>query len=177
MKRLSLISIISIAVATPALATDFFVGAGVGWQQDEIKRTLDMDSESVHFQLRAGAIFEENHRITAAYSYKDDDVKADNQKYKHYMHLMTFSYDYMVPFAFDGRLAGFIGPTMGLYNNEFDDRRRTHFTWGGQVGLQYRLPQSWSVDLSYRYLDMDVNGSQHELDTTQQVTLAFDRRF
>ncbi|MGR5143067.1 porin family protein [Photobacterium sp. DNB23_23_1] len=177
MRSFFLISIISIAVATPALATDFFVGAGVGWQQDEIKRTLDKDSESVHFQVRTGAILEEHHRITAAYSYKDDDVRTDDQKYKHYMHLMTLSYDYMLPFAFDGRLSGFIGPTMGLYNNEFADRRRTHFTWGGQVGLQYRLPQNWSVDLSYRYLDMDVNGSQYELDTTQQVTLAFDRRF
>ena len=45
------------------------------------------------------------------------------------------------------------------------------------MGLQYRLPQNWSVDLSYRYLDMDVNGSQHELDDTQQITLAVDRRF
>lgn len=177
MKSLTLISIISIAVATPALAADFFVGAGVGWQQDEIKRTLETDSESVHFQVRAGAILEESVRITAAYSYKDDDVTADDQKYKHYMHLMTLSYDYMLPFAFDGRLAGFIGPTVGLYNNEFDDRRRTHYTWGGQVGLQYRLSQNWSVDLSYRYLDMDVSGSLHELDTTQQVTLALDRRF
>ena len=47
-------------------------------------------------------------------SHKDDDVKAEGEKYKHYMHLMTLSYDYMMPFAFEGRLAGFIGPTMGL---------------------------------------------------------------
>ncbi|GAA4899326.1 porin family protein [Ferrimonas pelagia] len=177
MRTLTTAMIAMIACSGYAVANDTFLGVGIGWQQDKVQRTVSETSDAAHYQLRAGKVLEEQHRISASYSYKQDDFQWAGDKFDHTQHLALISYDYLQPLALQGKLAGYIGPTIGLASNKLDDRERTTFTWGAQAGLQYRLTSNWSVDLGYRYLDMDYNHRNNQLNHTHQATMMFDRRF
>lgn len=186
MKKLVVAStlILSTLAATPALAnnTDWFIGGGIGYQNDKIERSgmlySNKNVEDASYQFRGGAIINDQHRFTATYSYyesKFDGIFAND--YTQNMYLA--SYDYLIPVHQKVNL--FAGATMGYSDtkikNTLSSNSSTDFVWGGQVGAQYKLSNNLSTDLTYRYLDQDYQKGVNKIDYTQQVVWSVDYKF
>ncbi|MEH6534291.1 porin family protein [Photobacterium frigidiphilum] len=169
MNKFTVIStlILASSVALPAFAadTDWFVGGGVGYQQDTIKGANEQNGEDATYQLRGGAIINDHHRVMGTYSYMD----------KSSQNMFLASYDYLIPVAQKVNL--FAGVSAGLADNKISNESSTDFVWGGQVGAMYEINDSWSTDLTYRYLDQDYSEQATKLDYSQQVVWSVDYKF
>lgn len=169
MRKLSIISSLVLAsvAALPALAadTEWFVGAGIGYQEDKLKGEFERNGEDSTYQLRGGAIIKDHHRLMGTYSYMD----------KSSQNLYLASYDYLHPVA--NRVNLFAGVTAGLADNKINGKSSTDFTWGGQVGAKYDINKNWSTDLTYRYLEQEYNEKGTQIDYSQQVVLSLDYKF
>ncbi|UXI04431.1 porin family protein [Photobacterium sp. TY1-4] len=169
MKKLAMISTLTLAAvaATPAFAvsTDWFVGAGVGYQEDSIKGANDQNGEDVAVQLRGGAILNDHHRLMGTYSYMD----------KSEQNMFLASYDYLMPVAQKVNL--FAGVSAGVADSEIGNESATDFVWGGQVGAMYQINEQWSTDLTYRYLEQDYEEHQTKLENSQQLMWSVDYKF
>ncbi|PSU45065.1 porin family protein [Photobacterium frigidiphilum] len=159
--------ILASSVTLPAFAadTDWFVGGGVGYQQDTIKGANEQNGEDATYQLRGGAIINDHHRVMGTYSYMD----------KSSQNMFLASYDYLIPVAQKVNL--FAGVSAGLADNKINNDSSTDFVWGGQVGAMYEINDSWSTDLTYRYLDQDYSEQATKLDYSQQVVWSVDYKF
>ena len=169
MKKLAIISTLALtAVATtPAFAADaeWFVGAGVGYQEDNIKGVNAQNGEDTAYQLRAGAVLNDNHRVMGTYNYMD----------KSSQNMFLASYDYLLPVAQKVNL--FAGVSAGVADSKIEGKSSTDFVWGGQVGAMYEINDKWSTDLTYRYLDQDYSENNTKIDYSQQIMLSVDYRF
>ncbi|MCW8330988.1 porin family protein [Photobacterium sp. SDRW27] len=169
MKTLSIISTLALAsiAASPAIAadTEWFVGAGVGYQENKIKGDSRENGEDSTYQLRAGAIVNDNHRLMGSYGYMD----------KTSQDLFLASYDYLHPVA--KRFHVFAGISAGVADSKINGKSSSDFTWGGQVGAKYDINDTWSTDLTYRYLDQDYDESNTQIDYSQQIVLSLDYKF
>ncbi|ELR66836.1 Outer membrane protein H1 [Photobacterium marinum] len=169
MKKLTIISTLALATiaASPAFAadTEWFVGAGVGYQDDSIKGEASQNGEDVTYQLRGGAIVNDHHRLMGTYSYMD----------KSSQDMFLASYDYLLPVAQKVNL--FAGVSAGVADSEVAGNSSTDFVWGGQVGAMYKINDNWSTDLTYRYLDQDYSENSTKLEDSQQVVLSVDYKF
>ena len=190
MKKYAVVStvIISALSATPALANnaDWFIGGGIGYQNDAVKQDFGVadsskNAEDMTYQLRGGVILQDQHRLMGTYSYFSDDVNGLLGERKMTQNMFLASYDYLIPVhqhinLFAGVSAGFADNTMKNKTSgvEVDS---TDFVWGGQVGAQYKIDQNWSTDLTYRILDQDYDKFGSEVDYTQQVVWSVDYRF
>ncbi|MBY5990976.1 outer membrane beta-barrel protein [Ferrimonas balearica] len=179
MKKTTTALLLSSLLAAPAMANniDYFVGFGLGYQEDTIKGDVRKDSDDLSYEARVGAIFNDNHRLMGTYSYKEDKFDRDDSRYKHEQHLFLASYDYLMPLTADGRLQAFAGLSMGGVGNKLQGKNSNDFTWGGQAGMQYRLTNNWSAELRYQYLDMDYDKQGLTVEDSQNVTFAIDYRF
>lgn len=169
MKKLTIISTIALAAvaASPAFAADpqWFVGAGVGYQEDSVKGQFDQNGEDAAYQIRGGAILNEQHRLMGSYSYMD----------KSSQNMFLASYDYLIPVAQQVNL--FAGVSAGVADNKIEGSSSTDFVWGGQVGAMYEINDNWSTDLTYRYLEQDYEKNNTKIDNSQQIMLSVDYRF
>lgn len=173
MKKLTAISAILLSSLTvaPAMAadtdsgTEWFMGAGIGYQNDHTSGLNSTNGEDVAFEIRGGAIVNENHRVMATYGYMD---KLEQNKY-------LASYDYLMPA--DNDINFFVGATLGASDSEMSGESSTDFVWGAQVGAMYEINQDWSTEISYRYLDQDFDEKGLEIKNSQQVMLTVDYRF
>ncbi|WP_026973292.1 outer membrane beta-barrel protein [Aliagarivorans marinus] len=171
-KSVAALSLALLLSGPAAASVDWFVGGGVGYQNDSIKGdSYKKDSEDATYQLRGGAIVNDNHRFTGTYGYAEN--KFDGTKLEQHMFLV--SYDYLYPVNQDIYVFG--GATMGLSDSKLYGNSSTDFVWGGQVGAGYRFTEQVSVELAYRYLDQDYNERGVKLEDTQQVGLYLDYRF
>ncbi|KLV05511.1 outer membrane protein H1 [Photobacterium aquae] len=169
MKKITAISTLALAVmaSSPAFAADtqWFVGGGVGYQNDKLKGTDAPNGEDATYQLRGGAILNDHHRVMGTYSYMD----------KSSQNMFLASYDYLVPVHQKVNL--FAGVSAGVADNKVRNESSTDFVWGGQVGAMYKFNDKWSTDVTYRYLDQDYEENNTRLDYSQQVVLSVDYRF
>ncbi|WP_172378807.1 outer membrane beta-barrel protein [Vibrio sp. Vb339] len=171
MKKLTTISALLLTALTtaPSIASDldvnWFVGAGAGYQNDDVSGLNATNGEDASFEIRGGAILEENHRLMATYGYMD---KLEQSKF-------LASYDYLLPVYNDINL--FAGVSLGAADSEVANESSTEFVWGGQVGAMYEINDNWSTEISYRYLAQDFEENNVEIDNTQQVMVSFDYRF
>jgi opacity protein-like surface antigen len=171
MKKLTAISTLLLtALATaPTIASDldvdWFVGGGVGYQNDDTSGFGATNGEDAAFELRGGAILEENHRVMATYGYMD----------KLEQHKFIASYDYLIPVYDNINL--FAGLSAGVADTEMNNESSTDFVWGGQVGAMYEFDEHWSTEVSYRYLEQDYQEKGMEIENTQQVMVSVDYRF
>ncbi|MCW8328523.1 porin family protein [Photobacterium sp. SDRW27] len=167
MKKLTIISTLALAsaAASPVFAadTEWFVGAGAGYQEDSIKGASG--GEDMTYQLRGGAILNDHHRVMGTYSYMD----------KSSQNMFLASYDYLLPVAQNVNL--FAGVSAGAADSKIDGKSSTDFVWGGQVGAMYEINDNWSTDLTYRYLDQDYSENNTKIDYSQQVVLSVDYKF
>ncbi|MCQ1058047.1 porin family protein [Photobacterium sp. ZSDE20] len=189
MKKYAVASALILATlaATPALAntTEWFVGGGIGYQNDKVEQDFILahpskNAEDVTYQFRGGAIVNDQHRFTATYSYFEDKYNgALGFENKLTQNMYLASYDYLIPVQEKVNL--FAGVTMGYADNkiktDFGSNSSTDFVWGGQVGAQYKLSNNLSTDLTYRYLDQDYKEGLNQIDYTQQVVWSVDYRF
>ncbi|KLV05512.1 outer membrane protein H1 [Photobacterium aquae] len=189
MKKYAVASTLIIASlsAAPAFAnsSQWFVGGGIGYQNDRVEQTIlnehKKTNEDVSYQLRGGVIIDDHHRITGSYSYFEDKFEHAllglDTKQKQQMFLA--SYDYLLPVHQNINL--FAGVSAGMAYNKFETdfaaNSSTDFVWGGQVGAQYNIGNNWSTDLTYRYLDQNYNEGMTKVDYTQQVVWSVDYKF
>ncbi|MGF1683900.1 porin family protein [Photobacterium makurazakiensis] len=169
MKKITALSTIVLAVfaASPVLAADaqWFIGGGIGYQEDTIKGEGAQNGEDATYQLRGGAILNDHHRVMGTYSYMD----------KSSQNMFLASYDYLLPVHQNVNL--FAGVSTGFADSKIDGKSSTDFVWGGQVGAMYEINDSWSTDLTYRYLDQDYSENNTKIDYSQQVVWSVDYRF
>lgn len=169
MRKLSIISTLALVTvaASPvyAASTEWFVGAGVGYQEDNIKGEFEKNGEDGTYQLRGGAIVNDHHRLMGTYSYMD----------KSSQDLFLASYDYLHPLA--KRVDIYAGISAGWADSEIQGSSSTDFAWGGQVGAIYEINKKWSTDLTYRYIDQDYDKNNTKIDYSQQIILSLDYKF
>ncbi|MGR5063783.1 porin family protein [Photobacterium sp. DNB22_13_2] len=169
MKKITAISTLALTImaASPAFAADtqWFVGGGVGYQEDNVKGANSQNGEDATYQLRGGAIMNDHHRVMGTYSYMD----------KSSQNMFLASYDYLVPVHQNVNL--FAGVSAGVADSKINGSSSTDFVWGGQVGAMYEINDNWSTDLAYRYLDQDYSKNDTKIDYSQQVVWSVDYRF
>ncbi len=171
MKKVTAISsiLLTTLMAAPTIASDldvdWFVGGGIGYQNDDTSGYGATNGEDVAFELRGGAIIEDNHRVMATYGYMD---KLEQSKF-------LASYDYLLPVYQDINL--FAGLSAGVADSDMNGESSTDFVWGGQVGAMYEINEHWTTELSYRYLDQDFEEKGMEIDNSQQLMVSVDYRF
>ncbi|GDY26836.1 MULTISPECIES: porin family protein [unclassified Agarivorans] len=155
----------SLSTGVIAADLDWFAGAGVGYQADNVKGMYNGEDDGATYQLRGGAIINDNHRVMGTYAYMDE------------LSQNTFlaSYDYLYPL--NEQFSLFAGASMGAADSEINDQSSTEFVWGGQVGAIYNINSNWSAELSYRYLEQDYEEANFSLNDTQQVMLSVDYHF
>ncbi|MGF1683901.1 porin family protein [Photobacterium minamisatsumaniensis] len=190
MKKYAVASTLILATlsAAPALANnvDWFVGGGIGYQNDSVKQDIggfksSNNAEDVTYQLRAGAIINDHHRVTGTYSYFSDDINGLLGQRELTQNMFLASYDYLIPVHQNINL--FAGVTAGFADNAVKNKATgfkadsTDFVWGGQVGAQYNIDNNWSTDLTYRVLDQDYDKLANKVDYTQQVVWSLDYKF
>jgi len=199
-KKIVLAAIVTAALSTPTIAADWFIGGGVGTQQNSykgsVKDNIDPDFNAEYFkdtdndmlyEVRAGAYLNDNNRIYSTYSYNSDDFTKQQS--------LLLSYDYLVGLDANNKFNWFIGATAGVNHispeaDEFSSKDR--FVWGGQTGFMYKINDNLSTEIGYRYLKQDFEASatygdpiptptsfteQASLNDSQQLYLSIDYRF
>ena len=165
MKKLILSSLALSLLSTSALAADpqWFVGGGLANQNDMVKDKADaisFEGSDIAYQIKAGTILEDTHRITAEFNYSDNIIKkASKAEIKQQSFLI--SYDYLIPL--NNKFNVFAGLTTGMSKAKLtfseDDYKVSDsfnkFTWGGQVGADYNINENFTASLSYRILHTD----------------------
>ena len=201
-KSLVLAVVITSAFSMPSMAADWFVGGGVGAQQNgyEKSSTIEQDDKKTSnstsntednefYMVRAGVYLDDNNRVYGTYTYNADDSTTQQS--------FIVSYDYLVPLG-SSRLNWFIGASAGSnhVSPETDNiSSGNNFVWGGQTGIIFNITDNLSTELGYRYLDQDFSVSNSDefgtdpvpnssVTTTtlsatdsQQVYLSLDYRF
>ncbi len=201
-KTMIIATLITSAISMPTMAADWFIGGGVGAQQNGYEKVVTDSSkepevitsststteENEVYMIRAGAYLDDNNRMYGTYSYNADD--STNQQ------SFIISYDYLVPLG-NSKLNWFIGASAGgtHVSPESDNMSSgNNFVWGGQTGIIFNITENLSTELGYRYLDQDYSVSNapdepvatpkatSEVTTlsatdSQQVYLSLDYRF
>ncbi|MCW8335384.1 porin family protein [Vibrio sp. SCSIO 43135] len=178
MKKALLALTIASLTAPAAMATEFFIGGGMGYHSAKIKLE-ENDGYSNRetatgsaFHIRGGAYLTENHRITATINYTGDNklhrehgenggkFAADLAQTEYLL-----SYDYV--HAINSEFSVFGGPTIGFTTNEATlalshselpratiqaEESSTDFVYGLQAGAQYKITNNISADFQYRYM-------------------------
>ncbi|MEZ8861384.1 outer membrane beta-barrel protein [Vibrio sp. 10N.247.311.51] len=215
---LSTLALASTSVSAFDLNPEFFVGGGVGYHHAKFESKWtggaegdswsDKESDTAKgaaFSVRTGAYLTPNHRVTLTanftgdnelYSDSDEDSKyTENLKQSEYL----ASYDYLhylnADFAlFAGVTAGVVQNTLTFedkYNGETskDKYKETDFTYGLQVGAQYKINTNWSADLQYRHMfesssvsesgswDTGYYKNTYTVKNHGELTLSVDYRF
>ncbi|WP_076412310.1 outer membrane beta-barrel protein [Shewanella sp. UCD-KL12] len=200
-KTVIIAALITSAISMPTMAADWFVGGGVGAQQNGYEKEVtggasipenspitSTSEENEFYMIRAGAYLDDNNRMYGTYSYNADDSTSQQS--------FIISYDYLVPLG-SSKLNWFIGASAGgnHVSPEADNMSSgNNFVWGGQTGIIFNITENLSTELGYRYLDQDYSVSNapdepvatpkatSEVTTlsatdSQQVYLSVDYRF
>ncbi|MGY3569201.1 outer membrane protein [Vibrio paucivorans] len=206
MKKALLALTIASLTAPAAMATEFFIGGGLGYHSATLKINDDEfnakeTASGAAFSIRGGAYIAENHRVTATINFS-----GDHELFKEAGNFATgtlelaqteylVSYDYI--HAVGSNLSIFGGATAGMVKNElsgnvssfgetlFDESRsETDFLYGLQAGVQYKLTDSISADLQYRYMFESYSESfdtgfntKVSVPNSSEFTISLDYRF
>ncbi|BAJ03929.1 outer membrane beta-barrel protein [Shewanella violacea] len=199
-KLLVLTAVIVTAMSAPTMAADWFIGGGVGAQQNNYKSSSTKSSDTLKvapittntsekennefYEVRGGAYLNDNNRIYSTYSYNSDDFTKQQS--------LLLSYDYLIGLGVNNKLNWFIGATAGVNHVSPDTQdlsSKNSFIWGGQTGFMYKISDKLSTELGYRYLTQNTDFTSKfsdekytttftdSLDNSQQVYLAVDYRF
>lgn len=193
-KKLALAVTVASVLSAPAMAADWFIGGGVGAQQNTYKgaaqgvdpefnndyfSTKERENDAV-YEVRAGAYLNDNNRVYTTYSYNSDDLAKQQS--------LLLSYDYLLGLDASNKLNWFVGATAGVNHVNPDTSylsSKDRFVWGGQTGLMYKINDNLSSEIGYRYLKQDYDAgistdagsASFSLDDSQQVYLSVDYRF
>ncbi|WP_223292956.1 MULTISPECIES: outer membrane beta-barrel protein [Shewanella] len=202
---LVLAAVITSVFSIPTMAADWFVGAGVGAQQNgydkvvtdtgkdpkEVTSSSSLTHDNEFYMVRGGVYLDDSSRLYGTYSYNADDSTTQQS--------FIASYDYLVPLG-SGRLNWFIGASAGSNHVSPESENMSsgnNFVWGGQTGFIFNITDNLSTEIGYRYLDQDysISNAPDEIDEpvatpkagsevttlsatdSQQVYLSLDYRF
>ncbi|CDS96353.1 outer membrane beta-barrel protein [Vibrio coralliirubri] len=213
---LSTLALASTSVSAFDLNPEFFVGGGVGYHHAKFEYKFNEVDEvdgnasgkesntakGAAFSVRTGAYLTPNHRVTLTanftgdnelYKYSDGDL--DELKQSEYL----ASYDYFHYLNSEFSLFG--GVTAGIVQNKHTEiwneetsrvketHKETDFTYGLQVGAQYKINTNWSADLQYRHMfesssvsesnswDTGYYKDTYTVKNHGELTLSVDYRF
>ena len=200
-KSLAIAAVIATAMSAPTMAADWFIGGGVGAQQNTYKGSSQANVDPGYnaeffketennefYEVRVGAYLNDNNRVYSTYNYNSDDFTRQQS--------LMLSYDYLVGLGASNKLNWFIGASAGVNHispdtDELSSKNR--FVWGGQTGLMYKINDKLSTEIGYRYLKQDYDVSetypvpaptnnlgwtdQASLQDSQQLYLSVDYRF
>ena len=193
-KTLAVAAVITAALSAPTMAADWFIGGGIGSQENNYKAEIteavdpgfsegtfkDSDSDMI-YELRGGAYLNDNNRVYGTYSYNSDDFGKQQS--------FLMSYDYLVGLDANNKVNWFIGATAGVNHTSPDVdmlESKNNFVWGGQTGFMYKINDKVSTEIGYRYLKQDYDKTltseagdkaSFSFDDSQQVYLSVDYRF
>ncbi|MBE8575033.1 outer membrane beta-barrel protein [Vibrio sp. OPT18] len=213
---LSTLALASTSVSAFDLNPEFFVGGGVGYHHAKFEYKFnDVDevdgnasgkesntAKGAAFSVRTGAYLTPNHRVTLTANftgdnelYKDSYGDLDELKQSEYL----ASYDYFHYLNSEFSLFG--GVTAGIVQNKHtvswdeegdsgkETNKETDFTYGLQVGAQYKINTNWSADLQYRHMfesssvsesdswDTGYYKDTYTVKNHGELTLSVDYRF
>ncbi|MEG3692887.1 outer membrane beta-barrel protein [Vibrio coralliirubri] len=215
---LSTLALASTSVSAFDLNPEFFVGGGVGYHHAKFESKWtevaegdswsDKESDTAKgaaFSVRTGAYLTPNHRVTLTANFTgDNELYSDSDEYgKETQNLKQSeylaSYDYLhylnADFAlFAGVTAGVVQNTITFEYKDIDGTdkekdKETDFTYGLQVGAQYKINSNWSADLQYRHMfeSTSVSDSWNDeygygndtftVKNNGELTLSVDYRF
>lgn len=193
---LPLTVIIATTLSAPTIAADWFIGGGIGAQQNTYKGYVNSavnadeglyeksnfkDTDNNEFyELRAGVFLNDNNRVYGTYSYNSDDASRQQS--------FMVSYDYLIGLDASNKLNWFVGATAGTNHVNMDIEgldSSNRFVWGGQTGLMYKLSDNISTEVGYRYLKQSYDIAHSDetsltsisLNDSQQLYLSLDYRF
>lgn len=210
-KTLGLLMIASLS--SSAYAADFFIGAGTGYQgtkaeiNDSEFGIFNEKAQGAAFHIRAGLYLEDNHRFTATINHMVDsklygnslgqDPVGQSLNIDLAQTEYLVSYDYIHAVTSDFSVFG--GATIGLVNNRvemsyyetdggYSDSHKgsqTDFTYGFQVGAQYKIMDNLSADLQYRHMfesysetdEWEYGSTKLSIPYNNQISLTLDYRF
>ncbi|MGR5142261.1 outer membrane beta-barrel protein [Photobacterium sp. DNB23_23_1] len=151
--------------ASVSAETDYFVGGGVGYQNDRLDGASSTNGEDAFVHLNAGLTIDSQHRVMANYSYKDTFSQS----------LFYASYDYLYDLNNKVSLNG--GFLVGVGYNDIADETSLDFVRGVQVGASYHIDRNWSADLTYRYIHQDFDEEDVKIENTHQVVIIANYHF
>ena len=160
-KSLALAAVIATAMSAPTMAADWFIGGGVGAQQNTYKGSYTSAIENPiepgqgsmaaketenneFYELRVGAYLNDSNRVYGTYSYNSDDASRQQS--------FMISYDYLVALGDSNKLNWFIGATAGVnhFSADADElSSKDRFVWGGQTGFMYKINDKFSTALNW----------------------------
>ncbi len=170
-KSLILASVIATVISAPTMAADWFIGGGVGAQQNSYKGSTTTEAtvdpgfnsqtdnwssteNNAVYELRAGVYLNDNNRVYGTYSYNSDDFSKQQS--------LLMSYDYLVALGDSNKVNWFIGATAGVNHVSPETAAvssSNNFVWGGQTGIMYKINDNLSTEIGYRYLKQDYDVS------------------
>ncbi|MGF1721406.1 outer membrane beta-barrel protein [Vibrio kyushuensis] len=182
MKKLILATSIATLLSPAAMATEYFVGAGVGYHtagaiiEDSDNGRNELKDNTVSYSVRAGAYILENHRITATANFvgeghlygtsepiQDGETAYGDISFEQNEFLVSYDYIHDI----NDKFSLFGGATVGLVKNKIHAKATASntgpltvsmsgseqdFVYGAQGGVQYKLTPTISADLQYRYM-------------------------
>ncbi|WP_411990785.1 outer membrane beta-barrel protein [Agarivorans sp. DSG3-1] len=161
--------------------------------------------------LRGGVYLNENHRLTATINYMSDANVYRSHLGQHPSRIDTqlelaqneylLSYDYIQ--SISDKFSVFGGATVGAVHNKgkfwleekplgggvssySHQASQTDFTYGLQIGMQYKILDNLSVDIQYRHMFKSYSNDIHwengektsfSLPHSNAYTISFDYRF
>ncbi|MDO6762632.1 outer membrane beta-barrel protein [Agarivorans sp. 1_MG-2023] len=196
-----------------AYSTEFFVGGGAGYQKVNVEASDSeygsraTDAGRAAFHIRGGVYLNENHRLTATINYMSDaNVYRNNlggvdTQIELAQNEYLLSYDYIQPIS--DKFSVFGGATIGAVHNKgkfwleekpvgggvssySHQANQTDFTYGLQIGMQYKILDNLSMDVQYRHMFESYSNDIHwetgektsfSLPHSNAYTISFDYRF
>ncbi|MGF1694840.1 porin family protein [Vibrio lamellibrachiae] len=206
-KTLLALTITTLA-APSAMATEYFVGGGLGYHTTKAEianngHGYTGKNSGLALHIRGGAYITENHRLTGTANFVlNDEVYAESTPglsgsdytidFKQTEFLM--SYDYIHSISSDFSVFG--GATAGMVKNTLKEEERYYnfpylsysveesksdFTYGLQVGAQYKLTNDLSADLQYRHMFESFSYTEgnykESISNHGEFTISLDYRF
>ncbi|MGF1684439.1 hypothetical protein [Photobacterium minamisatsumaniensis] len=144
-------------LATTAYANEIehFVGFGTS---DGMSHNADFQFEP---NFRAGAVLNDNHRVTGTYAYATDSRVTN----------FFVSYDYMVNLSDTSNWQWLIGASGG---HEFISHGDNDWTLGVQTGMRYGFNERFTGEVGYRVIDTWDNWQERNMSQLDSFYIVLD---
>ena len=173
---------LSISVETvQAQKCGFYVAPKVGYSSGDISGDHGsswIDANSAGIGVAVGYDFNQNHdvpiRLDLEYFHRFDDTSSDNNagatKSEADFGWQTVMANIYYDFHNSSKFTPFINAGMGIAYLSIDSKSHnsghtssesdslTEFAWSGGAGVSYAITDSLAMDVSYRYIDVNVGG-------------------
>ena len=192
MKKLLAVVPFALMASSAFAGTQYFMGGDIGVHDQDWETTSsaggsttssshDMANTSI-FGIQAGAVVNDQHRLTAGYDFKDVEVKnlhgEPGVDHDVFANTVYAKYDYLFPVTEHVNLS--VGPRIGYewLSGASQPDELNGLVYGGQIGAEYRTGQ-WGFGVEGIYLihdaELEVNYSDGGVAHTDTVSAGAER--